>query len=303
MSNALRLTLYGLLSAIMLASSYAHAQHHLAISNAQSVFKQPGKFIWADLITADAAKAARFYTSLLGWDVKQVDKRYFMASNNGRRIAGFAEHQGKKRDNSNTRWIPYISSRSPDNDATYASENGGSVHIAPKDIEGRGRFALLSDSEGALFGVLNSISGDPEDHIPDIGEWVWQELWASKPNQLAQFYLNAGYEKFESLPSENSENDIIIASGGYARASIVHKTDARQQTVWLMYVRVENIDAIASKATQLGGQVLMQAEDLSSAYPVIVLADNTGGVFAAVEWSPAQDSAESQNETAQEEAK
>ena len=52
-----------------------------------------------------------------------------------------------------------------DVDAAKASalRNGGKVLMQPRNVPNRGREAVFTDPQGAVFGVLASTSGDPPD--------------------------------------------------------------------------------------------------------------------------------------------
>ena len=257
--------------------------HPLAIQNTANDVQLTGKVIWADLVTADAGAAGDFYRGLFNWEINQAGKHYFMASNNGTKVAGIYEHQDSVRDASQTRWVPYFSARDPDGVSAYITNNGGTVVRQAENIEGRGRFLLARDPEGALFGALRSSSGDPEDRPAAIGEWVWRELWASAPETVAKFYLDAGFQRLENPQNAATGEDIILATNGIARAGIKKKTSPAQRSTWLLYVRVSDLDETVTKAEKLGGTVLIKGSDIDSAYPLSILADPTGGVFAVVE--------------------
>jgi len=76
-----------------------------------------GKFIWADLFTADPASASQFYTSLFGWEAKTLTRTgssgvphaYIALSNDGRPIAGIALRPAKMEDAVHGRWVGYVS--------------------------------------------------------------------------------------------------------------------------------------------------------------------------------------------------
>lgn len=245
--------------------------------------QQSGRFIWADLVTGDAEMALGFYRDLFNWEIEKVDSRYFMASHNGRKLAGIAELPDGTKDARHTRWVPYVSVNDPDDFAAYASENGGEVLLPPKYIEGRGRFALLGDPEGAVFGVLNPASGDPEEHASEIGNWVWLELWGNSPGDLALFYSRAGFQPMEIETLDGKTEDVILGSDGKSRAGIRKKTDPELDSTWLLYIQVSDLEQTIARAEKLGGVLVIESSDIQSEYPVAVLADPTGGVFAVAE--------------------
>lgn len=278
----LSLTIFSL--GLLCSSSFAMAQADPADTvDPSGEIQQSGRFIWADLITGDAEKAGDFYRDLFHWEIRKIDNRYFMASHSGRELAGIAELPDGNEDGRHTRWVPYVSSNDPDGFSVYAKENGGEVLLPPKNIEGRGRFALLGDPEGAVFGVLKPASGDPEEHVSKIGNWAWLELWGNSPGDLAKFYSGAGFQPLENEDTGEKTEDIILGSAGKARAGIRKKTDPARESTWLLYIRVSDLSQTVAKAKKLGGVVVIETSEIESKYPVVVVADPTGGVFAVVE--------------------
>ena len=52
------------------------------------------------------------------------------------------------------RWIPYVGVEDADATVAKASELGGSTAVEAMDIPTVGRFALIKDPQGAVFGVI-----------------------------------------------------------------------------------------------------------------------------------------------------
>ena len=59
--------------------------------------------------------------------------------------------------------------------------------------------ALLADPEGAPFGVIRAVDGDPADLDPVAGEWLWRELWAE----------HAAPEEFRVFPKRRLPVDAL----------------------------------------------------------------------------------------------
>ena len=110
-----------------------------------------GDFIWYELLTPDAAASAAFYEAVLGWRVgDQPDYRAITATDGmvGGMLPLTADMtQGGAR----PCWLGYVSVE--DVDATVASieQGGGRVLMPARDIPNVGRFALVTDPQGAAF--------------------------------------------------------------------------------------------------------------------------------------------------------
>jgi uncharacterized protein len=53
-------------------------------------------------------------------------------------------------------WLVYFAVKSTDEAADRVKELGGSVNMAPMDIPGMGRFAVVADPQGAVFAVFSA---------------------------------------------------------------------------------------------------------------------------------------------------
>jgi predicted enzyme related to lactoylglutathione lyase len=55
-------------------------------------------------------------------------------------------------------WTPYVAVEDPDASCKKASELGAEILVEPMDIPGIGRFAIIKDPQGAVFGIIR---GEP----------------------------------------------------------------------------------------------------------------------------------------------
>ncbi len=47
--------------------------------------------------------------------------------------------------------------------ASRLRQAGGRVYAGPRDIDDRGRLAIVGDPQGAVFGLVRTTGGDPPD--------------------------------------------------------------------------------------------------------------------------------------------
>ena len=156
----------------------------------------------------------------------------------------------------------------------------------PRSYPQRGRQAVFSDPEGAVFAVLASSSGDPGDFLPAPGEWIWSSLLVRDPEKEAAFYKTLfGYNVFD-LPSDDSRKHQILSTDDYARASVNTMPDPSDgHPHWLNLVRVADADSAAAKAVTLGGRVLVEPHVDRHGGKVAIVADPWGAPFGLMEWS------------------
>jgi len=241
----------------------------------------PGRWIWADLVTADVALAADFYAKVFGWTFETYGgendlETYTLVLADGLPIGGMVFDQRALKDEVPTaRWVALASVTDVSAAAKAVTDGGGKVVYAPVMLGERGETAVFQDPEGALFGVVRSKHGDPADYFADPNEWVWLDLWTADVERAAKFYgAVIGYEML-ALADDNPRQGVHLVSGGFVRAGIMHKEDERLSTTWLPYVRVVDAKAAVEKARAAGGKVLREPVSMKRA-TVAIVADPTG---------------------------
>ena len=120
-----------------------------------------GVFVWDELGTTDADGAQRFYEEVFGWTTKDMGSdfggyRIFdRAGGTGQGVAGLMQNQNK---NIPAMWTPYVGVEDTDATCANAQELGATVIVEPMDVPTVGRFAILQDPQGAVFGIIR---GEP----------------------------------------------------------------------------------------------------------------------------------------------
>jgi predicted enzyme related to lactoylglutathione lyase len=117
-----------------------------------------------------------------------------------------------------------------------------------------------------------------------VGDWTWSELLARDPGAASQFYHTVvGYDQLPDTRPEATSN-IILASGGYSRASVTTARDhPKSHAAWILFVRVDNVKETVALALKLGGRVLAAPSDTPTEYWRAVIADPAGGHIGVVE--------------------
>jgi predicted enzyme related to lactoylglutathione lyase len=120
-----------------------------------SLVDEPGSICWTELWTANTGAAGTFYASLFDWRRETTDigsSPYTVFRSGESRVAGMtALANGAEQ---LPHWLTYFAVDNCDDTARRSKELGGQIAIPPTDIPTVGRFAVVSDREGATFGVL-----------------------------------------------------------------------------------------------------------------------------------------------------
>ena len=252
-----------------------------------------GKVVLVQLVTPDLPVAKRFYGGLFGWrfrDLKLGGEDYAEASLDGQLVAGLVHKAvavGERRQSS---WLTFFAVRDVDATEKLAVASGAKVLLEPHTLPNRGREAVFSDPQGAVFAVLASNSGDPPEEMADPGEWIWSSLSTTDPDANAGFYQALfDYEVFE-LPADEGARHLMLASDNYARASANTLPTNRpgDRPHWLNYVHVEDVAVMSAKVVSLGGRVLVASRLDRHGGKVAIVADPMGAPFGLLDWPDGQ---------------
>jgi predicted enzyme related to lactoylglutathione lyase len=251
----------------------------------------PGKFVWVDLLTPDVARAEAFYGKLFGWTFREIgagDSAYTLAFLGEEPMGGMVRLPAKAGEHKQARWIGFISVPDVAEAQRLVVSQGGKVLVSARSLPKRGDLAVFADREGAIFGVMSSSSGDVEDFLTEIGDWIWAQFLSREGEKAATFYASIGGSRVLEAPKPDGAKRWFLVSQGYARASIVEispsRADARPG--WLGYIRVVEVGSTVARAEQLGGRVLVAPRPELFDGKVALMADPSGAVFGILQWDP-----------------
>lgn len=250
------------------------------ITEAVTGERHSGKFVWHDLITDDIVKAKQFYAGVFGWTFE--DKGiYTTIYHKGKAIGGMIHIAHSAKHNDEAIWLPSISVKNVDSAIVTLKANQGRVLKGPIDMLQRGRGALVSDAQGAQIVLLHSKSGDPLDATPNIGDWLWNELWTTHAKESETLYRKLG--QYDTVSQVGAYR--ILKHKGKWRAGIreISKEDTKSR--WVSVVRVADLQKSMAKVISLGGHVLMKPHKDIAEGQVAVITDNTGALLLLQRWS------------------
>ncbi len=284
-----------LLAVILLMASkplFAEPLGFPPLSDATPPEHLQGKIVWADLVTPNLAGAQAFYTGLFGWvmhDIHIGSTDYAVASVDGRPIAGLVQTAMPAGEQHQSHWLTFLAVRNADAAVRTAATDGAKILSKPATYGNRGRQAVLTGPDGAIFAVLESTSGDPADFLAAPGEWIWSALLTQDPDGAAKFYQSVfGYDAFD-LPGDDGMQHVILSAQDYARAGInsLPKDTHHRHAHWLNFIRVDDAAATSAKAVSLGGKILVAPRLDRHGGHIALLADPYGAPFGVMEWTAA----------------
>ncbi|MGZ8984058.1 MAG: VOC family protein [Methylotenera sp.] len=250
-----------------------------------------GKVVFVELVTPDLTAAKQFYADLFGWTFRDIKAgggtEYTEAYLDGHPVAGLSHKEMPAGEHRQPSWLSFISVRDVDAAKKIALQHGAKALFGPRSMPNRGREAVFTDPQGAVFAVLDSSSGDPPDVLAAPGEWIWSSLITTDPDADAAFYQSLfDYEVFD-LSSDKGAQHLILASDNYARASAnsLPENKPNIHPHWLNYIRVEDAVKMTAKLVSLGGRVLVEPRLDRDGSKVAIVADPMGAPFGLLEWT------------------
>lgn len=246
-----------------------------------------GRFCWYELMSKDPNGSKAFYTELVGWASEPFpgggDTPYDLWLLDQTPIGGLmALPEEAQKQGAPTHWLPYVSTPNTDASAEKASALGGTVMVAPQDIPGVGRFAVLKDPQGAMFAVYTPAGETPgHDGARGVGEFSWHELATTDYAQAFAFYQQLfGWHKTDDM--DMGPHGIYRMYGRLddTLGGMFNKTAEMPVVAWLLYISISDIEAAVAKVKTLGGRVLNGPMEVPGGDLIAQCIDAQGGTFA-----------------------
>jgi len=272
----------------------------------------PGVPCFVDTIQPDPDAAAAFYGGLFGWQFENVmppgaPGTYLV----GRLRGGDVGAVGSIPEGAPpaARWRTYISVESADETADSVRAAGGAVIAEPVDVADAGRTAAFADPEGAVFHVWQPYANQGWQIVNEHGAVVLNTLHTRDPAAATRFYgavfgwgtftLDGGREMWtvagygDHLGRENPpERERLVEMGApdgfedvVAAVNPLPDDQPGVPAFWDVTFAVDDAEAIAQQAAELGGAVIAPPFDVPWVR-LTVLADPQGATFTASQLVP-----------------
>lgn len=242
-----------------------------------------GAFVWRELQTRDLEAAKAFYGALFGWRFETAAMGpgfdYTTFALEGQQLGGMMDlaqlpHVPQEVP---AHWGSYVSVPEVDEAAQRAELHGGQLCLAPQDIPGVGRYALVQDPWGATLHLFRDAHGDPADRPARVGEFCWENLSSPDPVASAGFYTQLlGWTT--SAMGESTVFEWAGQAGPEGLASVGPSQDG--SSCWTPFVKVASVEASLTQAQGLGGAVLLPRQVISAELGAFgILQDPTGAAL------------------------
>ena len=272
----------------------------------------PGVPCWVDTSQPDPEASLDFYSGLFGWEFENVlpaesPGKYFI----GRIRGGDAAAVGSIPEGAPpmAMWNTYVWVESADETASKVRDAGGSVVTEPFDVMDSGRMAVFTDPEGAAICAWQANEHKGARIVNEHGSLNFNGLNTRDAEGAKAFYgevfgwttlaLGGGAEMWtlpgygDYLARDNPDLRKAVAEAGGPEgfedvvASINPIPDDQPDTPahWSVTFAVDDADAAADKASELGGKVVAPPFD-APWVRMTILTDPQGATFIASKYVP-----------------
>jgi uncharacterized protein len=272
----------------------------------------PGVPCWVDTSQPDSEAAVAFYSGLFGWDFEDAMPpgsagTYLIARLRGGDVAAVgAQPEGGP---PMAVWNTYVWVESADETAAKVQSAGGRVVTDPFDVMDAGRMAVFTDPDGAAFCVWQANEHKGARIVNEPGSLNFNGLNTRDVEGAKSFYrsvfgwvtlgLGGGAEMWR-LPGygdflEQSDPELrkrMAESGApegfedvVATIDPIGDDQPDVPAHWNVTFAVDDADATAERAAELGGQVVVPPFD-APWVRMTVITDPQGATFTASKFVP-----------------
>jgi predicted enzyme related to lactoylglutathione lyase len=210
-------------------------------------------FCFAELHTPDVARAARFYGEVLGWKAAHITGDFHLFQVDGKDVIGL------RRTNGADRLVGYVKVDSVDRMMARAEELGARVDTPPSDTPGVAGTCVLSDPEGATFGLWEE-RGHAGAAVQDQnGSMWWIELAARDIVDARHFYSRLfGWDWRETPKYEISERSytVFTVPDCAVAGALQYHPDWGVTPHWTVFIHVADWAATCARAESAGGSLI-----------------------------------------------
>ena len=243
-----------------------------------------GQFVWYELTTPDIDAAKRFYQPITGWGTQQFGEDYTMWTSGGKPFAGiFRLGPDQRQQGIPPNWMPYVEANNIDETARVATSLGGTVMHGPEDIPGTGRFAVIADPQGAVFGIYKA-NGPSQawNGTPSVGRFSWHELMTTDSAKAFEFYRKLfGWDKTGEMDMGGG-NMYRMYGKGQPFGGMFNRTPEMggMRPFWLCYIYVKDVKKAVDAAVKGGAMVQRPPMEIPGGGTIAILGDPQGAAFA-----------------------
>ena len=251
---------------------------------------ETGRFVWYELMTTDRPAAIPFYAAIAGWKTQPFGPEYVMWVGGEGPLGGvYPLPEPARAMGAPPHWMAHVTVDDVDACVERAKALGAKLYLA-EDIPEVGRFAVISDPQGAVISLFRPSAPMAGHDTSRHGEFCWRELLTTDQSGAFAFYgALFGWEKLGEHDLGSMGTYLLFGRDG-AQLGGMFATPKEHGTppAWLYYVSVDDLDAAVAKLKELGGKVMNGPMPIPGGARIAQVVDPQGAAFALHEAPPAR---------------
>ena len=250
--------------------------------------RQTGDFCWINILTTKPEDAKKFFSGLLGWTYGDLGGMGSSIKVDGNDIGGLFDLDSPQTPPGTPPLIGVmVKVDNADATAAKAKSLGGKAKD-PFDIAENGRMAELTDPNGAHIDLWQpkqeqATIADPMRH----GAPSWFETYTPDVEAGKKFYTELFGWTAQTMPMPGMEYT-VFSLGEKMIAGIMQPAAGMKDMPpqWVTYFTVDDADAAAKKASELGGTVMVPPTDIPEVGRFAGLISPQGVMFLVLKYLP-----------------
>ena len=249
------------------------------------------RFVWHDLSSSDVEGAKRFYGELFDWTFE--GEPYVHVKAGDQMIGGIRPREAHEQ--GPPCWLGYVLVEDVQQTVDRAKAANGQVYMPATEMPDVGTFAVMADPSGGVLAPWRSAhekDNEESDAPPANHTFCWSELLSTDPAAATSFYCDVfGWEPevqdmgpmgdYTLLGRPGTQNPMQPGKPAWA-GGLYKAPDGVPQTFWLPYVQVEDADASAERARNLGAKLMAPPMDIPGIGRFFTFTDPESAVLACI---------------------
>jgi predicted enzyme related to lactoylglutathione lyase len=236
-------------------------------------------------MTSDVARSRDFYSALFGWTAEEPNPEfggYFNFQRDGVRVAGCMG--GTQGEDHPDVWSIYLATDDARKTLDTAVARGAQVVVPAMPVGDLGTMGAVTDPGGAFIGLWQPGEHKGFGTFGEAGAPSWFELHTRAYDDSLAFYRDVfrwDTRTESDVPEFRYTTQVV---GEEQLAGIMDASAFLPDGVpshWSVYFGSDDTDATIAEAVELGGTVVMPAEDTPYGR-LATMADPTGAIFKLV---------------------
>ena len=254
-----------------------------------------GGVLSADIAVPQHERAVRFYSRVLStgedplWQEDLMNNYGMPIIGLGKRSDGYAELP--------LQWMPHIQVADVAASVDIALGLGGSELMHGKDDDGGSQWAVLSDPNGAAFGIIPVVPAEAihqdESYTSSsaegrVGCISWLDLTVVDASATRDFYHRVVGWSVQNVDMEDAGERYtdynLLSDDGNPVAGICHARGVNQglPTVWMIYLPVGDLAESLRRVPKDGGKVIKAIQGTDGDCAQAVIQDPVGACLTLV---------------------